>query len=247
MRVRLDLAYLGTHFEGWQTQDTLRNGVAPRTVQGDVELSLSKLFGAPIRVHGAGRTDSGVHADGQVAHFDIPEGTPRIASKGIQRALNSMMAEDVRIVGVSEVPESFHARFSAVGKIYVYRLRRGEVLHPFHGLIEALAPEPLDVAAMREAARVLVGRRDFAAFSLTGSRVESTVRNLVRLDVEEQGRLLLITAEGDGFLRGMVRRLVGTLRDAGRGRTDPKDVLERPGPTAEARGLTLLRVRYPEG
>jgi tRNA pseudouridine38-40 synthase len=212
-----------------------------------VELSLSKLHGVSIRVHGAGRTDSGVHADGQVAHFDVPEGTPRISSNGIQRGLNSTLAEDVRILGVVEVPEAFHARFSAVGKIYVYRLHRGELLHPHQGLIEALAPEPLDVAAMREAARVLVGRRDFAAFSLTGSRVESTVRHLVRLDVEEQGSLLLITAEGDGFLRGMVRRLVGTLRDAGRGRTDPKDVLERPGPTAEARGLTLLRVRYPEG
>jgi tRNA pseudouridine38-40 synthase len=243
----MDLAYLGTRFEGWQIQDTSRGGVQPRTVQGELESSLSKLLGGPIRLHGAGRTDSGVHAEGQVAHFDLPEGAPRIPSKGLQRGLNSALAEDVRVLAVSEVPESFHARFSAVGKVYVYRLRRGEFLHPHRGLIEALASEPLDVAAMREAACRLVGRRDFGAFSITGSDPGSTVRHLIRLDVEEHDDLLLILAEGDGFLRGMVRRLVGTLRDAGRGRTNPKDVLERPGPTAEARGLTLQRVRYPEG
>jgi tRNA pseudouridine38-40 synthase len=247
VRVRLDLAYLGTRFEGWQAQETLREGQTPRTVQGEVEASLAKLYGAPIRIHGAGRTDSGVHADGQVAHFDVPKAAPKISSNGIQRGLNSTLAEDVRVLAAVEVPESFHARFSAVGKIYVYRLRRGQFLHPFHGLVEALASEPLDVAAMRAAAALLVGRRDFASFSITGSDPGSTVRNLVELEVEEQGSLLVITARGDGFLRGMVRRLVGTLRDAGRGRTDPKDVLERPGPTAEARGLTLLRVHYPEG
>lgn len=245
MRIRLDLAYLGTRFEGWQVQETLREGQPPRTVQGDLESALSNLYKAPVRVHGAGRTDSGVHADGQVAHFDVAEGAPRIPPKGIQNGLNSMLAEDVRVLAATAVPDSFHARFSAAGKIYVYRLRRGELLHPLHGLIEALAPEPLDVTAMREAAGVLVGRRDFAAFSLKGSEVASTVRHLVRLDVEEQGTLLLITAEADGFLRGMVRRLAGTLRDVGRGRTDAKDVLDRPGPTAEARGLTLQRVVYP--
>ena len=247
MRIRLDLAYLGTRFEGWQAQDTLRAGEAPRTVQGEVEAALARLYAMPIRIHGAGRTDSGVHADGQVAHFDAPERAPEISANGIQRGMNSTLAEDVRVLEVAEASSSFHARFSAVGKVYVYRLRRGSFLHPFHGLVEALAPEPLNVSAMREAAARLVGRRDFAPFSITGSDPGSTVRNLTGLDLEEQGSLIVITASGDGFLRGMVRRLVGTLRDVGRGRTDPGDVLERPGPTAEARGLTLLRVLYPEG
>ncbi len=111
--------------------------------------------------------------------------------------------------------------------------------------MEALASEPLDVGAMRAAAALLVGTRDFAPFSITGSDPGTTVRTLARLDVEEEGSLLVITAEGDGFLRGMVRRLVGTLRDAGRGRIRPGEAVERPGPTAEARGLTLARVLYP--
>jgi len=146
---------------------------------------------------------------------------------------------------VSEAAPAFHARHSAIGKVYVYRLRRGEMLHPHGGLIEALASERLDVATMRAAAKNLVGRRDFAPFSLTGSDPRTTVRTLARLDVEEQGTLLVITAAGDGFLRGMVRRLVGTLRDVGRGRIRPQDAPVKPGPTAEARGLTLERVLYP--
>ena len=197
-----------------------------------------------MRVHGAGRTDSGVHADAQVAHIDVPEGAPVIPSKKIPRALNSKLPWDVRVLSVSEAAPDFHARRSAIGKVYVYRLRRAEVLHPHRGLVEALASESLDVAAMRAAATALVGRRDFAPFSLTGSDPGTTVRTLARLDVQEEGSLLLITAAGDGFLRGMVRRLVGTLRDAGRGHIRPEDALAKPGPTAQARGLTLVRVLY---
>ncbi|HEV8268923.1 MAG TPA: tRNA pseudouridine(38-40) synthase TruA [Thermoanaerobaculia bacterium] len=241
MRVRLDLAYLGTSFEGWQAQEGER---AARTVQGEVETALAGLLGGPVSVHGAGRTDAGVHAEGQVAHFDVPEGAPEIPLPGLVRALNGRLAEDVRVTGASEVPAAWHARFSATGKIYRYRLRRGELLPPHAGLVEALAKEPLDVAAMRAAARLLVGRRDFGPFSITGSDPKTTVRTLRSLDVEEEGPVLVVTAIGDGFLRGMVRRLVGTLRDAGRGRIGPEEALERPGPTAEARGLTLLRVLY---
>lgn len=217
----------------------------PRTVQGVIEDSLKGIYGVPIRIHGAGRTDSGVHAEAQVAHADLPPGAPLLPSKNLSRALNSKLPEDVRVLSVSEAKSDFHARHSATGKIYVYRLRRGDTLHPHRGLVEALAGEPLDVGAMRAAAATLVGRRDFAPFSLTGSDPGTTVRTLARLDIEEQGMLLVITAEGDGFLRGMVRRLVGTLRDAGRGRIRPFEALTNPGPTAEARGLTLERVLYP--
>ena len=203
------------------------------------------LFGgAPARVHGAGRTDSGVHAEAQVAHADLPPAAPSIPFEGMRRGLNTKLPFDVRVLSVSEAADDFHARHSATGKIYVYRLRRGEILLPHRGLVEALAGEPLDVDAMRVAAARLVGTRDFAPFSITGSDPGTTVRTLARLDVEEDGPLLVITAGGDGFLRGMVRRLVGTLRDAGRGRIRPEEALERPGPTAEARGLTLARVLY---
>jgi tRNA pseudouridine38-40 synthase len=236
VRLRLELAYLGRFFEGWQVQAPRAGGTAARTVQGELEKALRDLFGSEIRAHGAGRTDSGVHADGQVAHVDLPPGAPSIPFEGIRRGLNTKLSEDVRVLSVSEAAPDFHARHSAIGKVYVYRLRRGELLHPHRGLVEA---------AMGAAAAALVGRRDFAPFSLTGSDPGTTVRTLARLDVEEQGTLLVITAVGDGFLRGMVRRLVGTLRDVGRGRIRPEDAPIKPGPTAEARGLTLERVLYP--
>jgi len=245
VRIRIELAYLGTFFEGWQLQAPRADGERPRTVQGVLEISLNEIFRREIRIHGAGRTDSGVHADAQVAHFDVPDGAPSIPFEGMRRGLNSRLAEDVRVLSLSEAAADFHARFSATGKVYVYRLRRGELLHPHRGLVEALAGEPLDVGAMREAAARLVGTRDFAPFSVTGSDPGTTVRTLARLDVDEDGSLLVITAEGDGFLRGMVRRLVGTLRDVGRGRIRPEEAAGRPGPTAEARGLTLARVVYP--
>jgi len=248
VRLRLELAYLGTFFEGWQVQAARADGSLPRTVQGALEDALKGVLGgngdAMIRVHGAGRTDSGVHADGQVAHFDLPSGAPLLPSQNLLRALNSKLPWDVRVLSASEAAADFDARRSAAGKIYVYRFRRGEMLHPHRGLVEALAGERLDVGAMRAAAALLVGRRDFAPFSITGSDPGTTVRTLRRLDVDEEGSLLRVTAEGDGFLRGMVRRLAGTLRDAGRGRIRPEEAPERPGPTAEARGLTLERVLY---
>jgi tRNA pseudouridine38-40 synthase len=254
VRIRLELAYLGTFFEGWQVQAPRAGGEAVRSVQGVLEDALKEVLrgggdggGAGIRAHGAGRTDSGVHADAQVAHLDVPEGAPLLPSRNLLRTLNSKLPWDVRILSTSEVARDFDARRSALGKVYVYRLRRGELLHPHRGLVEALAGERLDVGAMREAAAQLVGTRDFAPFSITGSDPGTTVRTLSRLDVEEDGSLLVMTAEGDGFLRGMVRRLVGTLRDAGRGRIRPEEALARPGPTAEARGLTLARVIYPPG
>jgi tRNA pseudouridine38-40 synthase len=244
VRVKLEIAYLGTFFEGWQVQAPRAGGETPRTVQGALEGALKEILKADVRVHGAGRTDSGVHADAQVAHVDVPAAAPSIPLEGMRRGLNSKLAGDVRVLNVSEAADDFHARYSATGKVYVYRLRRGEILLPHGGLVEALASEPLDVGAMRTAAARLVATRDFAPFSITGSHPGTTVRTLARLDVEEDGPLLLITAEGDGFLRGMVRRLVGTLRDAGRGRIRPEEAPERPGPTAEARGLTLARVLY---
>lgn len=247
-RVRLDLAYLGTHFEGWQAQDAIRDGGGiPRTVQATVEAALSRMHGVALRIQGASRTDAGVHADGQVAHVDIPAEAPRVPVVGLRRGLNTLLPWDVRVLSASEAPPGWHARFDALGKRYVYRLRRGEHLPPFEGLRETLASPRLDVRAMRLAAGFLVGRNDFAPFGLAGAPRKTTVRTLVRLDVEEDGPLLVVSAVGDGFLRGMVRRLVGTLLEVGLGRTDPSEAFRRPGPTAPARGLTLEKVFHRAG
>lgn len=247
-RLRLDLAYLGTFFEGWQAQEGLRPpGVPPRTVQATLEEALSRMHGVTLRAHAASRTDSGVHADLQVAHVDVPPGAPLIPPEGLRRGLNAMLPWDLRVLGAAEAPRDWHARFHALGKRYVYRLRRGDHLPPFEGLRETLASPRLDVRAMRLAARRLTGRNDFGPFGLAGSPRKTTVRTLARLDVEEAGPLLVVTAVGDGFLRGMVRRLVGTLLEAGLGRAEPWRALESPGPTAPASGLTLERVFYRAG
>ena len=243
MRTRLDIAYLGTSFEGWQVQIRSGTGEA-RTIQGELEKALGQIYGRAVRIHGAGRTDAGVHAQGQVAHFDLDDNASAIPPAGLQRALNGKLPPDVRISTVLTVPDAFHARRSTVAKVYRYRYRRGIFLPPHEGLVEALVREELDVDAMRQAAGRLVGRRDFAAFSILGTPVETTVRSLYALDVEEEGPVVVLTAVGEGFLRGMVRRLAGTLREVGRGRTRPENVLTSPGPTAEARGLTLASVRY---
>jgi len=247
-RIRLDLAYLGTFFEGWQAQEVVRErGARPRTVQSTLEEALGRMHRAPLRVHAASRTDAGVHAEGQVLHFDVPPGAPRVPTEGLRRGLNAVLPWDLRVLSASEAPAGWHARFDALGKRYVYRLRRGDFLPPFEGLRETLASPRLDVRAIALAASRLSGRRDFAAFGLAGAPRKTTVRTLVRLDVAEEGPLLVVTAVGNGFLRGMVRRLVGTLLEAGLGRLDPLEAFGRPGPTAPAAGLTLEKVFYPAG
>ena len=247
-RLRLDLAYLGTFYEGWQTQDVVRDGgLAPRTVQATHEAALARMHGVPLRVQAASRTDAGVHADGQAVHVDVPPGAPLVPPDGLRKGLNALLPWDLRVVSAAEAPPGWHARFDALGKRYVYRLRRGDHLPPWEGLRETLASPRLDVAAMRDAAARLEGRRDFASFGLAGAPRKTTVRTLARLSVDEEGPLLLVTAVGNGFLRGMVRRLVGTLLEAGLARTDPARAFESPGPTAPAKGLTLEKVFYPAG
>lgn len=247
-RLRLELSYLGTFFEGWQTQAVVRSdGGVPRTVQATLEAALARIHGTTLKVHGASRTDAGVHADGQVAHVDVPEGAPLVPPEGLRRGLNALLPWDLRVAAVAEARPDWHARFHALGKRYVYRLRRGDFLLPYEGLREALASPRLDLRAMRRAAARLEGRNEFGGFGLAGAPRRTTVRTLVRLRVEEAGPLVVVAAVGDGFLRGMVRRLVGTLLEAGLGRTDPERALLEPGPTAPARGLTLEKVFYPAG
>jgi tRNA pseudouridine38-40 synthase len=245
-RLALRLAYLGAPFAGWQVQR------GQRTVQGELERALVRLFGQPIRAVGASRTDAGVHAAGQVAHADVPAHIP---PAGVHAALNTMLPPEVRVLRVWRVSPSFHARRSAVAKSYRYRLAWGAPLPPWEALRRCLVLGPLDLDQMRRAAAWLTGSHDFAAFACSGhagSGPRGTVRTLHRLDLRRRGRRVDILVEGDAFLRAMVRRMVGALVEVGRSArptawietllADPAGL--PPAPTAPAHGLTLEKVSY---
>jgi len=244
---KLTLAYDGTDYAGWQVQP---NGTA---VQEIVERAIERILGEKARVHGSGRTDAGVHALGQVAHFQVPKAKATIPLKNLRRAFNGVLPPDVRVLKVERADDDFHARFSAHEKTYRYQIFCGEVMDPFLRRWAAHWPCPLDVAAMRRAARVLTGRHDFAAFSANPQREqESTVRTLKRLSVARRGRLVTITATADGFLYKMVRSLAGALLKVGAGKLTAADIerilasKKRTAlvETAPPQGLFLLKVKY---
>ncbi|HTX67161.1 MAG TPA: tRNA pseudouridine(38-40) synthase TruA [Opitutaceae bacterium] len=237
-------AYDGREFNGWQSQPD------GRAVQDAIERRLKWIFGREVRIHGSGRTDAGVHALGQVFHFDAawPHGAAKLLG-----AFRGGLPRTIQVRSARPVPRDFHARRSARGKTYFYQLHQGGPADPFLQPYCWSVPRRLDVAAMRAVARRLRGRHDFRAFSAFGGvEPESTVRRLRRLAVSGRGRRLRITAEGDGFLYKMVRRLVGALVAVGEGRLSAAQVeaLRRAGqrtaaiPTAPAAGLFLARVRY---
>ncbi len=242
---RLVLEYDGTDFAGWQTQ---RAG--ERTVQDAPAAALEHVTGQRCAVMGAGRTDAGVHAEGQVAsvrvdtHLDAPT---------LLRALNAALPRDVAVRDAAVVPDAFHARRDARVKLYAYRVWNAPVRSPLRERRALWVPVALDVAAMRAAAESLVGTHDFASFRATGSPVRSTVRCLTRAAIEgEAGGALCCAFEGPGFLRHMVRNLVGTLLEVGRGRRPPAWIpallaardRSQAGPTAPPHGLTLVHVGY---
>lgn len=244
---KLTLAYDGTGYTGWQIQ---ANGIA---VQEVVERAIERIFGGKARVHGSGRTDSGVHALGQVAHFQIPRAKANIPLTRLRRALNGALPSDVRVLKVERAAGDFHARFAAREKTYRYQFFCGEVMDPFSQRWAAHWPRPLNVTAMRRAARVLKGRHDFAAFSANPRRKqESTVRTLRRLSVARRGQWVTITATADGFLYKMVRSLAGALLKVGAGKlsvTDIERILASKMRTAWVetalpQGLFLVNVKY---
>lgn len=245
MRARLTLSYRGGRYAGWQRQD---NAV---TVQQVVEEAVSKLAGSPVRVTGSSRTDAGVHARGQVAHLDLPRPLP---ARALVHGVNHHLPDDVRVLAAREAGEGFHARKSALGKEYRYRLSRAEVVSPLDSPFVVQVPRNLDPARLDAATAFLPGRHDFSAFALAGGSHGQPFRRIYAASWTADGDELRFAVVGEGFLRGMVRALVGTLIDVGLGRREPEELSElltgRPrsaaGPTAPAHGLTLERVFYPE-
>ena len=244
--LKLTLQYDGTDYVGWQRQ----NGGT--SIQGLLEDALQPIEGAPVVVHGAGRTDAGVHALAQVAHVHL---AAALDPATMGRALNAVLPPDVRVLAVDEVAPGFHARFSAIGKVYEYRILNAPIVSPFLHRYVWHHQVPLDVAAMRDASAALVGTHDFAAFQGAGSSVTSTERTVSRIawqDGGEHDRPLVLLIEGNGFLRHMVRNIVGTLVEVGVGRWPAAMTAEilrardraRAGPTAPAQGLFLVGVLY---
>lgn len=243
---RLTLAYDGAEFSGWQAQGP----GGPRTVQGVLEAALQRLAGAPVRVAGAGRTDAGAHALGQVASFELPRDWRPDA---LQRALNALLPADVRALHAAPAPAGFHARRSAVAKHYRYELDSGPVQSPLRRRYAGHVAFALDASAVREAGRAFVGRHDFASLQSAGGSVKTSVRTITRSEARLEAGTLVYEVVADGFLRQMVRSIVGGLVEVGRGAwriEDLRAALARhdrrgwPAP-AEARGLVLVSVAYP--
>jgi tRNA pseudouridine38-40 synthase len=249
MNYRLTLQYDGTEFHGWQMQS------GERTVQGELARVLALLEGSEVVVHGAGRTDAGVHAEKQVASVRLKR---EIGPERLRAALNGNLARDVRVMEASVAADDFHARFSARGKTYVYRIANAPVMSPFLARYALHEARTLDTERMQAAARLFIGEHDWTAFSAAQSEARTRVRTVTGLEVTEtvdargHGRLVEIKASADGFLRYMVRSIAGTLLAAGRGETD-EETIERAintgdrslaGVTAPAHGLTLVEVRY---
>ncbi len=243
-RYRALLAYIGTEFRGWQIQAN-----APRTVQAVLESALTKLAGAPVRARAAGRTDAGVHADGQVVDFELPESRD---SSRVRAAVNSLLPSDARLLDVEPAPASFDARRDALWKEYLYRWSRAAVVPPREFPYVAPISAAADAERMRRAAAPLVGTHDFGVFAVRGGASGGSRRTLHFIGIEQRGDEIRALFRGDAFLRGMVRAICGVLADIGRGRL-PEDrglrLLETGdrsllAPKAPAKGLTLLRVGY---
>jgi len=248
--IRLIIAFDGTGFNGWQRQ---KHDI---TIQGEIEKCLARMTNHEIMLHGAGRTDAGVHAEGMVANFFT---TSRITCSSFFKGLNSMLPYAIRILAADEVSADFHARFSAAGKHYEYHLYTGEVMPPLERLYSLHIPAPLDLPSMHESLQILHGSHDFSTFENAGSREKDkpsrkgAIRTITTAKLEETSPdHLIITIIGEGFLRHMVRNIVGTLLEVGTGRRTieefGKALLAKDrsagGATAPPHGLKLRKVLY---
>ena len=242
-RVGIVVVYDGTNSSGWQIQ---RNGV---TIQGVLNETLSRLLGEEIEVMGASRTDAGVHALGNVAVFDT---NARMPAGKISFALNQFLPEDIRIQLSEEVEPDFHPRYCDSEKTYEYRILNRTFPVPTERLYSYFYHYHLDVEKMREATSYLIGQHDFASFCGSGAQVKSTIRTITSMSVDRDGDIITIRISGTGFLYNMVRIIAGTLIEIGNGQYPPErmqEILdacdrEAAGPTAPAKGLTLIGIRY---
>ena len=243
--VRMTVAYVGTGFAGWQVQP------GRPTIQGLLEDELSRMLREQVRVAGAGRTDAGVHALGQVANFTTERLLPLT---GLRRGLNARLPETIRILEATEAEPGFHARTDARLKEYRYCISRAEVVSPFRAPFVLPVHGPLDPAAMRDAAARFIGSHDFTSFAPADCALEDRVRRVTSASVEVKGEEIEFTVRASGFLRHMVRTMAGTLLAVGRGQIQPGEIdrilaardRRAAGPRAAARGLTLMRVYYGE-
>jgi tRNA pseudouridine38-40 synthase len=240
---RITIQYDGTNYHGWQIQ---ANG---RTVQGELTKVLSLLDHRPVTVYGAGRTDAGVHAEGQVANVYLERNfDPRL----LRDAINGNLDRDIRVVDATRAPEGFNARYSARQKTYLYRIWTGDVVSPFANRYVHHFRGELDLNEMKRAASLLIGTHDFTAFTVSSSDAEDHLRTILELRTDKNEDEIHVSVTADGFLRYMVRTIVGTLIEVGRGRMSGENVASilrsldrsKAGPSAPANGLTLVRVDY---
>lgn len=242
-RIKLVVAYDGTNYCGWQIQPK------DSTIEGILNEKLSSLLDEQITVIGASRTDSGVHALGNVAVFDT--GT-KIAGERIARALNQRLPDDIVIQSSEEVPGDFHPRYQDTRKTYEYTIYNAAFDNPVTARHHHFVYVPLDFQRMCEASQYFLGEHDFLSFSTTGSPTKTTVRTIYECEVRQEGQYITMRVTGNGFLYNMVRMMAGTLISIGRGRREPKwigELFEAPkrgkaGPNAPAKGLTLIKIRY---
>jgi tRNA pseudouridine38-40 synthase len=246
-RIRITLAWDGTDFHGWQVQPGLP------TIQGVLEEIVGAIEGKPVHVAGSGRTDAGVHARAQVAAFTMDNPIP---ADNLRRAVNRLLPPAIRVLDAIEADADFHPRFDAIAKIYQYTIHRAPICSPFEWRYVHHYPYPLDEAAMAAAAALFDGEHDFTAFAASDNRDEegkSRVRTIFSSTLTRSADRLIYTVRGSGFLKHMVRNMVGTLIEIGRGNLDEHaiaaffsaDSSRKAGPTAPAKGLVLLSVEYP--
>ncbi len=246
-RIKITLSYDGTNYHGWQVQPGLS------TIQSELQRVLCGIEGHAVTVHGSGRTDAGVHALAQVAAFSIENPIP---CDNLRRAMNRLLPRDIRIFDVQEAEPDFHPRFAALRKTYEYRIYCGESCSPFERLYVHHYPFPIDIGKMIALAPVLEGEHDFTGFAASDEKDElghSKVRCISSSRLEQSPDRLLYRVTGNGFLKHMVRNIVGVLLEAGKGNVDGAGLEARlqpgcripVGPTAPARGLFLVSVEYP--
>jgi len=249
---KLTIEYDGTNYAGWQVQKSCTSHVARRTsktIQGTLEKTLFQILQEKIRLIASGRTDAGVHALAQVANFKTES---KIALEKLQRALNGLLPEDITISGVEEASLDFHSRFDVKSKVYRYTILNRSYRSALLRDKVYFYPYPLNVKLMQKEARVLLGKHDFSAFQASGNSQQSSVRTIKKIKINQNKDLVYVEIEADGFLYNMVRNIVGTLIEIGRGRFHPgqlEKILQSKnrkfsGPTVPAKGLTLVKVNY---